>query len=331
MENLRNRAAHRFTSYQLWIGFVSSTLASIAVTRGAVPTERSHSAAPHAYCQDCHGSVSAPVAVRFDRGQSVELCLRCHDGQRGTPDVLADDANRLRDRSGGQFAQPGVWNPDGHDLVGHGIAAGLACIDCHDPHAGEAVRLLLPRTGAAAGAPLGLFVDPAANGLERYERTHVAYGSAASPRLLEPSVLCLGCHSELAESASSNRGPVGRHAMHPSYDSERSAPHHIAEGGPRRTTDAVYWEAGLGAAFDVGRVPFVTTGARDFASASAVDAERNGVFCLSCHKAHGSDNAFGLVWAQGRATQRSGCDQCHAIRPLPEGDGIPSQLVETQK
>ena len=34
------------------------------------------------------------------------------------------------------------------------------------------------------------------------------------------------------------------------------------------------------------------------------------VFCLSCHRAHGSDRRSGLIWADG-STKLSTCQQCH--------------------
>lgn len=80
---------------------------------------------------------------------------------------------------------------------------------------------------------------------------------------------------------------------------------------PAAHTDAANWVSG-GAGFTVSRLPFTVTGAADFASASVVSTT-NGVFCLSCHKAHGSENPFSLRWDYGArtATSAAGCQQCH--------------------
>jgi predicted CXXCH cytochrome family protein len=53
----------------------------------------------------------------------------------------------------------------------------------------------------------------------------------------------------------------------------------------------------------------MVVGATDFATATTV-AANNEVFCLSCHKAHGSDQPFSTVWNYGSANP-AGCQQCH--------------------
>ena len=59
-------------------------------------------------------------------------------------------------------------------------------------------------------------------------------------------------------------------------------------------------------------LPFIAPGASTFTSASLV-AANNEVFCLTCHKAHGSENPFSLRWDYGArtATGTAGCRQCH--------------------
>jgi hypothetical protein len=50
-----------------------------------------------------------------------------------------------------------------------------------------------------------------------------------------------------------------------------------------------------------------------------VAPRRCGVFCLSCHKAHGSRHDFGLLWANRGPAAASGCEQCHNIsRDAPD-------------
>jgi hypothetical protein len=74
-----------------------------------------------------------------------------------------------------------------------------------------------------------------------------------------------------------------------------------------------HWEAGVGSGFSTTRLRFVVSGAADFTAAAVVDARSNGVFCLTCHKAHGSDEAFGMTWPLGDGYRAPGCDQCHAM------------------
>jgi predicted CXXCH cytochrome family protein len=71
---------------------------------------------------------------------------------------------------------------------------------------------------------------------------------------------------------------------------------------------------GVGSGFGgASRVPFVSVGASDFDAATALDTTKNAVFCLTCHKAHGSENAFALNWDPQTVPRPKGCDQCHGV------------------
>ena len=79
-------------------------------------------------------------------------------------------------------------------------------------------------------------------------------------------------------------------------------------------TDPSYWVAGTGEGFAITRLPFMVAGAGDYDAAGAVSPS-NEVFCLSCHKGHGSDKPFALRWDYSNvsaATHMAGCQQCHA-------------------
>jgi len=259
---------------------------------------------PRSSCTDCHGRGGDPGA----------RCLSCHDGVRGVPDVVGDDINGLRERSAGFFLDAGYENPRGHDL-----GNGLTCTACHDPHGnGQARNLRLPSAGEA-GPRLGLFLRPGMTGMSRYEKSNVAYGTLDSPELTELSALCLDCHEDFRAGARPQTGPGGAHLVHPSYDSRDGAPNRISQGGGRHTTDPGHWNRGEGSDFViVSRVPFVTRGAGDYEAAARVDAGQNGVFCLSCHKAHGSEHRFALRWERQGPSGKAGCNQCHAVGPRRE-------------
>jgi len=208
------------------------------------------------------------------------------------------------ERAAGHFAIVPGRNDNGHDLAdgnGHG---GLACIDCHDPHGNGNYRNLYAFEGVAGEA----FVNPSSTGLEKYRRRNIAYGRGVE-------AFCLRCHPE---TVSGNRS--GSHGKHPSTSADR--PVRVAGGsrGRRPKTDALHWLQGQGAGFSadgtpVPRVPFAVSNAASYAAAAQV-SEDNEVFCISCHKAHGSAYDFGMQWDYGAEEgeyQASGCQQCHNV------------------
>lgn len=308
--------------------------ARVAVRVANVSLTPAHHDTRRQDCAECHrsGAGTAAASAGDSRSQAdpLAVCLGCHEDSPGIPDVVGPDVNGLARRAGGHFEAPGRRNPNGHDLgyglggeVGSGAlcarchtgsmaTARVTCVDCHDPHGNGRARLLRWPSQPEATPTIGVFVDPMATGLERYEAEHVAYGTLDSDALREASSVCVDCHHTLSGALHTDPNRDGAHELHPSYDSENGARNTIRQGAARGTTSPGHWERGVGSGFgDTPRVRFVTRGARSYSEARAVSAGSNGVFCLSCHSAHGSDQPFGLAWVATRGSGPAGCDQCH--------------------
>lgn len=278
---------------------------------------------------------TTPTAKLLKAPSRLDLCLACHDGQIGIPDVVGADANSLNQRAAGHFEAPDSNPHTGHNLGrvpdsltgpwglcmrchfgGTFADAQVECTDCHNKHGNTRARNLQWASDPGFEPPLGLFMDPTVGAsfgnLARYERAHVAYGTLDSNTLREVTSICIDCHHVFSGATYTDPDGDGIHSRHPAYDSEKSGINSVAQGAVRGTTDPAHWEGGSGAGFDVDRVRYVTRGADTFAAAAMVSAATNGAFCLSCHYAHGSAESFSLVWDEPEPSSGPrGCDQCH--------------------
>jgi len=271
-----------------------------------------------------------PTSKLLKAFDPVALCLTCHDNVAGIPDVVGADVNGLTDRAGGFFDSPGTPNPRGHKLdynlvTGPGFdlcmrchfggtfaTAAVSCIDCHNQHGNMRPRNLQWASDPGGEPQFGLFINPAATGLARYEKANVAYGTSDDALNREVTNMCNDCHHVLTGAGYTNPDGSDIHSLHPSYDSERDAANYIGQGAPDGTSAPTHWEDGTGAGFQVTpRLRYVNAGGTDYATSITVDASTNGVFCLSCHRAHGGDRAFGLMWNPTSGINGEGCDQCH--------------------
>ncbi len=271
-----------------------------------------------------------------------EVCLSCHDNNPGFSDVVGSNMGR----SPGIVREAGALNivggaypyreSNGHTLGSEAPApgssppwvasGGLKCIDCHDPHGdnpnGNAFRNLTTSPGHTNSPGMIITYSKGANDPSRdvYLRSASTYDvsnvdfNEPSPNSSAIADFCKGCHNDFHGRKGGievgGAGGTGWH-RHPSGDAD------IGRVGVRHSSRKVFSGDGTG------KVNYVKviTGTGDWSPTSAADVKDHSPTCLSCHKAHGNRNPFGLVFMadRGELTEEGSpggkyedlCRQCH--------------------
>ncbi len=324
---------------------LAGMVAMALISGGAAVAGDYHTAAT-LHCSDCHIMHASKDGTLYNggagndkllQGASVNaLCLTCHDNNAGVPDVVAtggtvttpgdtliQDYNSVDPYGNGAGSFQGDY-ATASSGVGHNLYAtsaltaiqgtwtsdptGMKCSDCHSVHSATNWRNLKTKPGGIAtaitiAAGTQVFEDvaftapPASTGQVRdhYKASNVGFADTANI-----VSWCVGCHTNITSSATTK---------HP----QSVAVSAISDAG-------AHWTGGTGVGFGttvgdgtagIPRVRFGQTGASYAAVTTA--AATNQVFCLTCHKGHGSKYDSTLVWPhyEGGADQTSACGQCH--------------------
>lgn len=271
-----------------------------------------------------------PNAYLLKGATSTDLCLACHDGRTFAPDVVGADSYGVTQRAAGFFGDVDVANFKGHNLSrnpggkpgssdlcmrchfgGSMATASVQCIDCHAHHGNGYYRNLQWASWPGAEPPILASIVSGATGPARYEAGNVGYPAPApgDTSWREVTNICIDCHHTFFSPAyTGNTSPFHRHPVTNTESEFRAS---LDRAGAH--TDPGHWVSGSGGGFDVPRLKFVVSGATNFVTATTVQPS-NEVFCLSCHQAHGSGNAFALRWNYGSPSggiSKAGCQQCH--------------------
>jgi len=266
------------------------------------------------------------------RNEVNELCLTCHDGQAFAPDVFGASgfntnrlAGGLNAAAGHRANDTGYDDTDGHTLWSTAVApggtfshtgVGLECTDCHAQHGSATQYRNLLNRGNFTGKNL-TYQPGGANNLSKdiYERSTAAY-NFADVDYNEPTTTasayaawCQSCHTNF----------------------------HGATGGPEvggMSGGGEGWVRHPQADVNIGQNATYISSLSQFNGhtnrVKVMDSQGlwNGTAadntvtpsCFSCHKSHGNQNGFGLVFMKGTGAVteegdggqlRDLCRQCH--------------------
>jgi hypothetical protein len=281
------------------------------------------------------------------RDDPNKLCLSCHDGSTSAPDVFGDNGgvSYLRQAGGlnvdaghGLTNDAGFVIQDGHTLYstaqppGKGTstytpgAEGLECVNCHAQHGSATQYRNLLNRGIFTGKNLVYAIGTNDLTKDVFERTAGGVLSHAESQVdfNEPDTRnsrygawCQSCHADFhGQGGDANMGGLAGGVTSTNATPWKRHP----------TADVNIGESGASATFisSLARYATVTNKVKvmDSQGLWTGTGTDNTVTpsCFSCHKAHGNENSFGLIFMNGTGTRteegdggvyKDLCRQCH--------------------
>jgi hypothetical protein len=275
--------------------------------------------------------------------KTADVCATCHDGQTWAPDVIDDNVNSYARSAGGvrtgstggghqigSTVRPPGYNGAG---VGNYFASGeLECASCHSPHGGAGFRNLVPYAmrGAvtSANAP---FITPTVAKAAAFDATKdvtilggntYVFGQGAAAMATyygkDKTVYSRNATGITYNGAtSSNRMDQFCGVCHGAFHGGL-ATDQVGDGTDfvRHPTSVVL----LGSTFN-GNVN-AQANIKVYQTTGTPSGLTDSPGCISCHKAHGSNNPFGLIYASrtavdttedGVGTYKDLCKSCHGM------------------
>jgi hypothetical protein len=292
-----------------------------------------HYSQTHGYSADGSGAYLAPGAGGPNefllRYELPKLCLACHDGQLGIPDVLEANTG-VNVRAAGALnktTSTGTYVPtDGHTLGSTAVAPGgtyqaangLDCNSCHSVHGGDGRYRNLRSTYGTITYAIStndLAKDVFERAARGYDAEDVDYNEPGTGTTSKMGAWCQGCHTSFHGSSSAagmrdQSAPAGQGWFrHPTADANIGA-----IGGGHSSLDT--FKAML-------YRPKVMSATGQWGTQGTAWADAPSTLtpsCFTCHKAHGNANPFGLMYMTGSAAPgengdgtevRELCSTCH--------------------
>ena len=279
-------------------------------------------------CPDCHtvhyrelpvyAETDGPYPRLLIASTTNNVCLACHDGTDAyAPNVISPQY----DSAGGYFASPDEANDNGHSLGypegvqvqeppgGPDSSLFLDCASCHAPHGSDNYRNLLPNPAGSGNASdvtvTVIQTDPADGPIPGGRTPADVYVPSNLVYQIGMGDWCNDCHTSFHGANSTDTGTGHPWLRHPQDVSM----------GASTYVNVYHWNNTVDNHVEVESLD------------SLIPSGDDEVFCLSCHKAHGSSNKHSLIYADG--TKRSTCLQCHygpydlTKHYLGDPDGIP--------
>jgi len=299
-----------------------------------------HASSAHDYGSGSGGYSYTPAAhLLKSGGSSNDLCLTCHDNGIG-PDVMGNNDTGSTERSAGALNKIG-GSGSYAEYMGHTInstattpggtwsnSSGFECVDCHQHHGQDLgsgdvggntnidnYRNLKPDAGGATPT-LGISYAAGTNDLTKdIFEAGVGLRTIAGINLNEPNStksgigeFCKKCHTDF-------HGDVGGSEVGGSVASGAFIRH------PAAGVDIGSIGGGHSSLATLNTVnnPVRVMDPDGSWTAGAYDGNETPT-CLTCHRAHGNANSFGLIFQAGTSTVtedgdgtnvRDLCKNCH--------------------
>jgi hypothetical protein len=313
-----------------------------------------HYSQSHGYNPNGSGFVFTPIAGGpyefLLRGPVNDMCLACHDNNGFAPDVygsantgngptdirLAGYLNRLGDanEAAGHTLDSTAVAP-GSTGTGWSDATGLNCVDCHNQHGGSQSGSTYGQAGYSLYRNLRVTAGQAASNTTLVTYNYTAHGTNDTTRDVferqsaeydegdvdwnEPNTadsaiakFCAGCHGNFhGQVGSAQIGGVAFGAGFEEFVRHPSAGVNIGALGGGHSSLTLF---NAHTAKVKVMSPTGVWGASHPADVTPT--------CISCHKAYGNGNGFGLIYRQGTGSLTENgdsagnqledlCGQCH--------------------